>query len=249
MFSNDGSFLDQFRKLSKSSLKPDNVDFGTLGKVREAEEKEKERRKIIDEEKTQRQIERNMRERERELRKMEREKERERERSRSRSRSPKRVPLDANMKVDLPPPGVVQLIPQVQLLTPMVIAPLPQLVLNPTPIAPQFTTNEIQLQAAGLSVPPPVLTQNAAFSSIPGSNMMPAPQPIPPPSLIPAPLPIIPQSIPPPSPMQVDRIPPPPSSPGRDSPSCQRKSLFCREIPLPSSMPIPEQGNYGVFLC
>lgn len=68
VFSNDGSFLEQFRQLSRSGLKPDKIDVETLAKAREAEEKEKLRKKAVEEEKHQRQIEREVKEREREFR-------------------------------------------------------------------------------------------------------------------------------------------------------------------------------------
>lgn len=43
-FSNDGSFLDQFKKLSSTGLKPNNVDIETLAKARKKDE-EKDRGK------------------------------------------------------------------------------------------------------------------------------------------------------------------------------------------------------------
>lgn len=172
----------------------------------------------------------------------------------------------------------------------MVIAPMPQLVLNnaPPPATP-FTTNEIQMQAAGLTapiptsqpqnlpphvplvppIPPPSLLNKVQFQNIaaalqtlqstsPQHSQPPAPL-----MSIPPPLPMMPQSIPPPSPINVDTIPPPPSPPQlrhfSDIPEPVGKKRrkragvisscappppgFCEEIPLPESIPLPEQGN------
>lgn len=47
-FSNDGSFLDQFKKLSSTGLKPNNVDIETLAKARKKGEEEKGRGKKLD---------------------------------------------------------------------------------------------------------------------------------------------------------------------------------------------------------
>jgi len=63
VFSNDGSFMDKFRQLSKSGLKPNSVDVTTLAKAREAEDEEKQRQKNVEEEKVQRQLERSLKER------------------------------------------------------------------------------------------------------------------------------------------------------------------------------------------
>lgn len=39
-FSNDGSFLDQFKKLSKTGLAPNNVDVQTLAMVNKRDERD-----------------------------------------------------------------------------------------------------------------------------------------------------------------------------------------------------------------
>lgn len=107
-----------------------------------------------------------------------REREREREDSRfsdSSRRSPSRKPLDSNIQLQLPPPGVVQLVPQhqVQIVTPQIVSvvqslPVVQSVQGP-PVQP--VQNQISLVSpSAVQVPvlqPVVLNPIASITTVP----------------------------------------------------------------------------------
>lgn len=144
-FSNDGSFLDQFKKLSSTGLKPDSVDLETLAKARKKEEDEKDRVKKLEKEieNKDKDFESHRQRRESDRRDSFCIREQQQRYTESFRRSPTRKPLDSNIQLQLPPPGVVQLVPQhqVQMVAPAQIVS----VVSSMPTVPPLQTSQNQI--------------------------------------------------------------------------------------------------------